>query len=375
MKKIFYLLIILIVLPLKVNAVSIVLQPNDTSYATYVHGGSSMTFGVARSSNYPEGNYQFFVPLGRKVINDYYKLNYINLSLTPSQYNVTIPNFYFYIGVTNGSILSTTYSEQYYKMAESIANEMWVNFTFSSVKIERFSGKVSNTCSYYDDCYIPYGVKVTFTNLFISDDIDLYSFFDNSLIYTDMLTSNTNITLATGPNNVEGETTLSNAELGGIIIKNQDKNTQEIIDNQNKNQQETNERLDEINKGQQETNDFLKDDTPPEADISGLGNVQGLLPPGPVDSLLNIPFNFLSIVTSSFGGVCVPISGNFVLNQPLTIPCFGEMIYKEVPDGVMVFLELVPTTFMLITYFKHLYKKVSRAVSLETTGDDEWGVL
>lgn len=162
------------------------------------------------------------------------------------------------------------------------------------------------------------------------------------------------------------------------IIDNQNQNQQQTndrLDSINENQQQTNEKLDDLNKTQQETNDFLKDDTAPESDISGLGNVQGLLPPGPVDNLLNIPFDFLSIVTSSFGGVCVPISGNFVLDQPLTIPCFSELIYDNVPASVMVFLELVPTTFMLITYFKHLYKKVSRAVSLETTGDDEWGVL
>ena len=152
------------------------------------------------------------------------------------------------------------------------------------------------------------------------------------------------------------------------IIQNNDKNKNEIIDNQNKNQQQTNEKLDE-------TNDFLKDDTPPEADISSLGNVQGLLPPGPVDSLLNIPFYFLSILTSSLGGVCTPLSGNFVFDTTLSIPCFSEMIYTDMPEGIMVFINLIPTTFLLIVYFKHLYKKVSRAVSLETTGDDEWGVL
>lgn len=166
------------------------------------------------------------------------------------------------------------------------------------------------------------------------------------------------------------------------IIDNQNQNTNDIINNQNQNQQQTNERLDEFNKNQEEankqlteTNDYLKDDTEPEADISELGNVQGLLPAGPVDSLLNIPFYFLSIVTSSFGGVCTPLTGNFVFDTSLTIPCFSELIYNDIPASIMVFLNLIPTTFLLIVYFKHLYKKVSRAVSLETTGDDEWGVL
>lgn len=136
-----------------------------------------------------------------------------------------------------------------------------------------------------------------------------------------------------------------------------------------------NSNIDSMKEKQDGTNDYLKDDTPPEADISELGNVQGLLPPGPVDSLLNIPFYFLSIVTSSFGGVCTPLSGNFVFDTQLSIPCFSEIIYNDMPEAIMVFINLIPSTFLLIMYFKHLYKKVSRAVSLETTGDDEWGVL
>ena len=81
-------------------------------------------------------------------------------------------------------------------------------------------------------------------------------------------------------------------------IDNDNKNTQAIIDKiteSNKTQQETNEKLDEID-------DYLKDDTDPSADISSLGNVSGLLPAGPIDTLLNIPYNFLSVVVSSLGG-------------------------------------------------------------------------
>lgn len=170
------------------------------------------------------------------------------------------------------------------------------------------------------------------------------------------------------------------------IINNQNENAQEIIDNNNQNtawevntananQQQTNERLDETNSKLNDINSTLTDDTPPESDISSLGNVQGLLPAGPVDNLLNIPFYFLSIVTSSFGGVCTPLTGNFVFDTELSIPCFSELIYTDMPEGIMVFINLIPTAFLLIVYFKHLYKKVDRAVSLETTGDDEWGVL
>lgn len=152
-------------------------------------------------------------------------------------------------------------------------------------------------------------------------------------------------------------------------------NTQNIIDNSNKNQQQTNEKLDNLNKTQQETNDYLKDNTAPSSDISSLGNVQGLLKPGPVDSLLNIPFKFLSVVTSSCSGTCTPLTGKFVFDSDLSIPCFSDLFYKNVPDVLMNFINLIPSAFILIQYFKHLYKKVDRAVSMESNSDDEWGVL
>lgn len=143
------------------------------------------------------------------------------------------------------------------------------------------------------------------------------------------------------------------------------------------NQQATNDKLDTTNQELGEMNDFLQDDTPAstdDVDIDSLGTVDGLLPEGPVDSLLNIPFTFLSVLTSSMGGVCVPITGTFVFDSTLSIPCF-DSFYDEVPDYLMNFINLIPAGFILIMYFKHLYKKVERAVSLQTTTDDEWGVI
>lgn len=131
----------------------------------------------------------------------------------------------------------------------------------------------------------------------------------------------------------------------------------------------------EINSNLKDTQDYLTDDSDPNSDISSLGNVQGLLPSGPLDSLLNIPFEFLSILTTSFSGTCKPLSGKWVFDTTLTIPCFTDIIYDKVPDALMIFIDLVPTSFILILYFKHLYKKVERATSLESNSDDEWGVI
>lgn len=162
------------------------------------------------------------------------------------------------------------------------------------------------------------------------------------------------------------EDNLSDALLNQITNQNQViiNQNQQLIDNSKKATEE-----------QKKTNDFIMDDTEPNSDISSLGNVQGLLPPGPVDSLLNIPFKFLSVIVSSLGDLCVPLSGKFVFNSTLTLPCFTPLFYDKVPDSLMIFINLIPSAFILINYLKHLYKKVDRAVSMDTNSDDEWGVL
>ena len=151
--------------------------------------------------------------------------------------------------------------------------------------------------------------------------------------------------------------------------------TNDLIGDTNNKLDDTNNKLNDVNNKLNETNNYLKDDTSPDVDISSLGNVQGLLPPGPLDSLLNIPFQFLSILNSSFGGVCVPLSGTWVFDEPFTFPCFDELIWNNMPVILMPFINVIPAIFILIKYFKYLYKKVDRATSLESNSDDEWGVI
>lgn len=144
-------------------------------------------------------------------------------------------------------------------------------------------------------------------------------------------------------------------------------NIQNIINNQ------TNI-LNEQTQIQQETYDYLTDNTPPDVDTDDIGGVGGLLPPGPVDSLLNLPVKYLSKIITSLGQTCSPYTFTFVFDEEMTLPCFGEF-YEDFPVGVRVFTEVIPCGFILIMYFKHLYNKVDRATSLNTSSDDEWGVI
>lgn len=164
-----------------------------------------------------------------------------------------------------------------------------------------------------------------------------------------------------------------------------------ILNSLNQNQQQTNQKLDEVkeeikkqteeqkknNEELKKTNDYLTDDSDATFDSSKLDTVTGLFPEGPVDSLLTIPFKFLSVIVSSLSGSCVPFTCNFVYDTTLTLPCFDSVLWNSsnVDSNLLNYLSLIPSAFILIIYFKHLYKKVERATSMETTTDDEWGCV
>ena len=130
----------------------------------------------------------------------------------------------------------------------------------------------------------------------------------------------------------------------------------------------------------EETKDFITDDSTPEAsDIANADSLPsvGLLPSGPLDSLLLLPLNVMNSILSSLGDNCdpvvapVPWSGG----QNITFPCFSDTIYTGDFALVGTLVGGVGSALILFYYFKHLYKKVDRATSLETTDDDEWGIL
>lgn len=52
----------------------------------------------------------------------------------------------------------------------------------------------------------------------------------------------------------------------------------------------------------------------------------GWLPPGPVDSIINLPLNLFNALTNVLSGTCqgVTLTLPFV-NQTLTLPCFDSL--------------------------------------------------
>lgn len=128
------------------------------------------------------------------------------------------------------------------------------------------------------------------------------------------------------------------------------------------------------------TQDFVTDTSAPSADdIATSDSIPsvGLLPSGPLDSILLLPVNILNSIIQSFGGSCSPVVAPlpFVGDQNLTFPCFSDTFYTGSFAPLSTAVGGVASAFILYGYFKHLYKKVDRAISLETTDEDEWGIL
>lgn len=367
MKKILLFLVILLLPATCVNASSISSKAIGTSDIT-----STPSYQVSNGYFYATSLFSNMVTVGNHVynLNDFSVEGYTNLIFSTLFYistqDVITQEFFGSECKENGGCwqystnLPFFYSQiQMPQIAVLYDNALWVNCNINNVNY----GLQSVSCE------IPKGYK-KLTSIRIRYNLNFNTNSGGQVITG--VGNLMNLVYSTEQELIDAVKDDSQSQAQIDAINNASQNQ---IDAANKNSQAE---IDATNKNTEATKDqtdFLKDDTAPDSDISVLGNVSGVLPPGPLDSLLNIPFKFLSVLTSSFSGTCVPISGTWVFDQTLTIPCFSEIFYDNVPAILMTFIDLVPATFLLIKYLKYLYKKVDRAASMESNSDDEWGVI
>lgn len=118
--------------------------------------------------------------------------------------------------------------------------------------------------------------------------------------------------------------------------------------------------------------DEISDNSDPNIDVSGMSGVQGLLPAGPLDSLLSLPVNLLNILVNATSGTCQPFTFTFVFDTEWSLPCF-DTFWNQVPSSLLLFMSDLPAVYIFIKWAKSIYKRVERAVSFESSVDDEWG--
>lgn len=133
---------------------------------------------------------------------------------------------------------------------------------------------------------------------------------------------------------------------------------------------ETNEKLDELNDkiGDLE-NSITSEDGP---NLDAIEDSSGWLPPGPVDSILNLPLTFLNNLISNLSKTCAPVSIPIpFVNQSFQLPCISSLYDSMGITSFVNWVGLISGTLILYYYLLSLYKWVDNTIQMKDNND--WG--
>lgn len=149
------------------------------------------------------------------------------------------------------------------------------------------------------------------------------------------------------------------------IVANNNKNTQDIINTITNSQNNTNEKLENIENS-------ITDESAP--DLDALENSAGWLPPGPVDSILNLPLSLFNNLVDNLSNSCQSVNIELpYIKKTLVLPCINT-IYEQI--GVQDFINwvgLVAGSLILFSYLINLYKWVDATLSFRENNWPDWG--
>lgn len=174
----------------------------------------------------------------------------------------------------------------------------------------------------------------------------------------------------------DNQNSLNQLEDDMVILQETQEATNDKLDEQLKQDQEQHEEQMEQDKQQhEETMDTITDTTAP--DTSGLSNAAGWLPPGPVDSLVNLPINLLNSLLGNIGSTCNSINLTLpFVKKDFTIPCPTDLL-NRLGDNFLTFWEsmgLIAGCWCLYKYFINLYKWVESALTMDEKEQlGKWG--
>lgn len=142
-------------------------------------------------------------------------------------------------------------------------------------------------------------------------------------------------------------------------------------------QEETNNKLDEQIQQDKEQHDETMDTitSTDGADLGALQNSAGWLPPGPLDSILNLPLSLLNNITSNLNKTCQPVILPIPLvNENLTLPCVNTLYDDMGISGWVTTIGVIASAFIMLSYLLKLYRWVDDMLSFrENNQIDNWG--
>ena len=149
------------------------------------------------------------------------------------------------------------------------------------------------------------------------------------------------------------------------INQNNNINTDKIIDNDNKNQQQTNDRLDKID-------DTLTSEEAPNLD--SLNDSAGWLPAGPVDGILNLPLSLFQNLSDNLSKSCQPVIVDLpFVNQTISLPCISTLYAKMGAQDLFNWVGIVVGALILYNYFLQLYQWVDDTLTFRENNWQDWG--
>ena len=112
-----------------------------------------------------------------------------------------------------------------------------------------------------------------------------------------------------------------------------------------------------------------------DADVSGAGNVAGWLPPGPLDSLINLPLTMLTNINSSLNKTCSPLEVNLpYVNKTIEIPCLNT-IFNQITglNSFWTWVGMIGSVLILYRYLINLYNYYDKLTDLKANFISDWG--
>lgn len=108
-------------------------------------------------------------------------------------------------------------------------------------------------------------------------------------------------------------------------------------------------------------------------DTDSLNGMAGWLPPGPVDSILNLPLTFLNNLTISVSSSCSPVSLPLpFVDKSFDLPCFNSIINSiNGANNLWILIGTITSVLILYYYLKNLYKWIDNKLSMNE--DTDWG--
>lgn len=109
-------------------------------------------------------------------------------------------------------------------------------------------------------------------------------------------------------------------------------------------------------------------------ELTGLSGSAGWLPPGPVDSILNLPLSLMQNLTINLSKSCSPVVLTLpYVDRQISLPCINTIYTQLGINGWLTVIGTIASAFILYRYLLSLYKWVDDTLTFRENTWCDWG--